>query len=267
MCFNGGSPFGFGKRAFEDERHILPCGSFLLGSFLHCELPCYLTQSPCYNQVLTGILPFDHPSRSQIAWHIRYAVEQARPRDPGQNLWLPDPVWNMITAGWNRKPEQRCELLTMHRVFLASSRQEDQGFETGESSARNSVDHPTTGLVAHTETGRQTTRTAPRIETGRQQRGKLLPRIASFFQFLRDPEPEIQRRVDEMDEAILFTVSTNPRLTRDAASREIRHARSGATGAIQPALQNVQPTPRDPNLHAHPRLFRKLGPSRIWGFC
>jgi hypothetical protein len=41
--------------------------------------------------------------------------------------------------------------------------------------------------------------TNPDIETGPQQRGKLLPRIASLFQFLRDPEPGIERVVNEMD--------------------------------------------------------------------
>jgi hypothetical protein len=37
------------------------------------------------------------------------------------------------------------------------------------------------------------------IETGLQQRGKFLPRIASLFQFLRDSEPGIERVVNEMD--------------------------------------------------------------------
>ena len=46
---------------------------------------------------------------------------------------------------------------------------------------------------------------APDIETQRQRRGEVLPRIASFFQFLRDSESEAQRRVDEMDKARLST--------------------------------------------------------------
>ena len=39
------------------------------------------------------------------------------------------------------------------------------------------------------------------ITTGRKP-GKILPRIASFFQFLQNSEPEIQRRVNEMNEVI-----------------------------------------------------------------
>jgi hypothetical protein len=42
-------------------------------------------------------------------------------------------------------------------------------------------------------------KTDPEVETGPQQRGKLLPRIASLFQFLRDSEPGIERVVNEMD--------------------------------------------------------------------
>ena len=42
------------------------------------------------------------------------------------------------------------------------------------------------------------------IETGLQQLERILPRIASFFQFLRDSEPVIQRRVNVMDEVTLL---------------------------------------------------------------
>ena len=41
--------------------------------------------------------------------------------------------------------------------------------------------------------------TNPDVETGPQQRVKLLPRVASLFQFLRDSEPGIERVVNEMD--------------------------------------------------------------------
>jgi len=39
------------------------------------------------------------------------------------------------------------------------------------------------------------------IETGQRRRGRFLPRITSLFQFLQDPEPEIERIVNEMDQA------------------------------------------------------------------
>jgi len=39
----------------------------------------------------------------------------------------------------------------------------------------------------------------------RQQSGKILPRVASFFQFLQGSESETQRRVNEMNEVSLST--------------------------------------------------------------
>ena len=38
----------------------------------------------------------------------------------------------------------------------------------------------------------------PPSQQGR--RGKILPRVSSFFQFLQDSEPETQKRVNEMNE-------------------------------------------------------------------
>jgi len=43
-----------------------------------------------------------------------------------------------------------------------------------------------------------------------QQRGKILPRVASFFQFLQDSEPEIQKRVNEINEVYFSTHPPTP---------------------------------------------------------
>jgi len=43
-----------------------------------------------------------------------------------------------------------------------------------------------------------------------QQRGKILPRVASFFQFLQDSEPEAQKRVNEMNGVCFSTVLPTP---------------------------------------------------------
>ena len=117
-----------------------------------------------------------------------------KPFRPPDNPWLQDPVWDVITAGWSREPKERCDVLSMHRAFLTASRHPDHSFGTGESS------------------GTLTIEKGPLAGTGREQRGRLLPRIASFFQFLRDSEPEVQKRVNEMDEVIFSTApSTLPR--------------------------------------------------------
>ena len=55
---------------------------------------------------------------------------------------------------------------------------------------------------------RVTTEPEGRVHNSRQereQRGKFLTRITSLFQFLRDSESEIQKRVNEMDKVGPFT--------------------------------------------------------------
>lgn len=83
-----------------------------------------------FDQVLTGILAYgDHNGTTlDIGYHVR----PRRPTDPSQNRWLQDPVWDVITTGWNRKPEQRCELSAMYRVFSKHSRQEAQNVKLGD---------------------------------------------------------------------------------------------------------------------------------------
>ena len=51
----------------------------------------------------------------------------------------------------------------------------------------------------------------------KRQRAKIIPRIASFFQFLQNSESEIQRQVNKMNEVTSFT-HILLKLTRLAAS-------------------------------------------------
>ena len=120
-----------------------------------------MTQSPRYGQVLTGILPYGGRDKANVVADIVLGKRPPRPRDPSQNQWLQDPVWDTITACWSDKPEQRPKLSVVYDVFL----------KYGQRGVRN-------------------------VEPGR-----VLPRIASLFQFLRNSEPEIERRVGEMDKA------------------------------------------------------------------
>jgi hypothetical protein len=147
-------PFGKG-------RHLLHCDDFLQRTFLCGEPLCYLTQSPHYGQVLTGILPYDGRDKAHVVADIALGKRPPRPTDPSQNQWLQDPVWDMITACWSGESERRPKLSAVYRVFLKYGRRE----------ARN------------------------------VERGKVLPRIASLFQFLRSSVPEIERIVGEMDKA------------------------------------------------------------------
>lgn len=48
----------------------------------------------------------------------------------------------------------------------------------------------------------------PGVGARQQQRGRIIPRITSLFQFLRVSEPEIERHVNEMDKAGLSRIST-----------------------------------------------------------
>ena len=113
------------------------------------------------------------------------------PKRPSHDRWLRDPVWNVIVAGWHPDPEKRCELSVMHNVFLTSSQLVVRNAESSGLSAK----HDRNPIKV------------PDMETQREQRGKVLPRIVSFFQSLRDSESGAQRRVDEIDRAGLSTLN------------------------------------------------------------
>jgi hypothetical protein len=126
-----------------------------------------MIRSPRCGQVLTGILPYDGIDRVNVFTDAALGTRPSRPMDPSQNKWLHDPVWDTISACWNGKPEERPKLSVVYRVFLRYGRREAQSV----------------GL------------------------GKVLPRIASFFQLMRNSEPEIERSVSEMDRASSSTSS------------------------------------------------------------
>ena len=130
--------------------------------------------------MLTGVLPYHvRDNYYKICEAIKRGVRPSRPTDPIQNQWLQEPVWDVIKTGWHHEPEQRCELRIVYHVFFTSGRQEIHVTGTGESNAQSNK--------------------VPDIETGQQQRGKILPRIASFLQSLRDSQSKVQRRVNEID--------------------------------------------------------------------
>jgi hypothetical protein len=91
--------------------------------FLRCE-PFYLIQSPHYNQVLTGVLPYDGNNKADVIEDIRHVKRPSRPTDPSQNQWLQDRVWNIITTCWSDKPEQRYELSVVYHVFSTPNTQD-----------------------------------------------------------------------------------------------------------------------------------------------
>jgi hypothetical protein len=95
--------------------------------FLCCELSYHSVQQPCYDQVLTGILPYDDSDKDKVVTDIRGGKRPSRPTDRSQNQWLPRPVWNVITTCWSTKPERRHELSVVYRVFSEYGRREALG--------------------------------------------------------------------------------------------------------------------------------------------
>ena len=239
----GSRPFRSYWGPFKRKRCLLSCDDLLLGKFLWCKPSCYSMRAFHCNQVLTGVLPYGGSSKSTIIDDIRSGVRPIRPVDSSKNRWLWDPVWDVITNGWSAKPERRCELSVVHHVFSMSSQQEDQDPKPGDLNIQ-------TDDLAIAERSL--------AQTGQQQRRKILPRIASFFQFLRDLESGIQRRVDEIDKARPSTLYPLPKANGDAASGRSHHVGTGATKVVQYALQNMQPTSRDPKVHAYTRLLKRL---------
>lgn len=96
-----------------------------------------MIQSSCYDQVLAGILPYHDSGHIATYRRIKGSVRLSHPAGRRQSLRLQDPVWNVITTGRSRKPEQRCELSVMHHVFSTSSQQEVQNVKLGELNTQN----------------------------------------------------------------------------------------------------------------------------------
>jgi len=164
-----------GGRHFKRERCLLLCHGFFLGMCLFWKSYYYLIQSSCYDQVLTGVLPYHERSSQEVITDTRAGKRPSRPKDSSQSRRLRDSVWGVIKAGWHDKPNRRCELSVMYRTFSSPSRQ--------------------------------------------RQLGKILPRVASFFQFLQNSESEIQRQVNEMHEV---SSSTSPLPKADVTHSVLR---------------------------------------------
>ena len=94
--------------------------------FLCCKLSYNLVQSPCYDQVLTGIFPYGSGGEDEMTYDIRRGIRPTRPTDPSQNKWLQDAVWDVITTCWSTQPEERYELSIVYHVFSKYGQREAQ---------------------------------------------------------------------------------------------------------------------------------------------
>jgi len=143
--------------SFKRERRLLSCDGFFLGMRPLWKPSYYLIQPSRYDQILTKVLPYRGSTTRDMLLSIRDGKRPSRTIDSDQNLWLQDPVWDVITSGWRDQPKRRCKLSVMYHIFSPPSQ--------------------------------------------RPQTEKILPRIASYFRFLQNSESEIQRQVNEMNEA------------------------------------------------------------------
>ena len=66
-------------------------------------------------------MPYSGSRKAYVIDDVRRARRPPRPSDPSQNQWLRDRVWDMIKTCWDEKPERRCELFVMRRVFSTPS--------------------------------------------------------------------------------------------------------------------------------------------------
>ena len=112
-----------GRRPFRSERCLFSRHVFLRGAYLCYKLSCYLIQPPRYDQVLTGIVPFEDSYVGSVVADIRLGKRPPRPTDPTRNEWLHNHVWDVITTCWSDKPEQRSGLSALHHTFLTLSPQ------------------------------------------------------------------------------------------------------------------------------------------------
>jgi hypothetical protein len=91
--------------------------------FLCCNCPTIQCNNPVTIRSSQGYCHMVTVIRSKVIADIRDGKRPSRPTDPSQNQWLQDHIWDTITTCWNDKPEQRCELSVVHRIFsMPSSR-------------------------------------------------------------------------------------------------------------------------------------------------
>jgi len=137
------------------------------------------------------VLPYDGIRNSRtVASRIKSGKRPPRPRDQDADRWLRDEVWDMISTCWSKNPKKRWKIHVVRELFLTMGH---QGADSGNGNPQN--------------TGKPN-RKFPNIEIGQQRRGRFLPRITSLLQFLQVPEPEIESRVNEMDQAGFSTSPT-----------------------------------------------------------
>jgi hypothetical protein len=67
-----------------------------------------------YYKILTGILPYGTARDGIIIFHV---VTGDRPPHPTDTQWLPDQIWDMITACWDEKRERRWDIHAVYTQF------------------------------------------------------------------------------------------------------------------------------------------------------
>jgi len=71
-----------------------------------------------------GVSPYHRSNKKDTATRICAGERPSRPTNRSQYRWLRDPVWDVIVAGWNHKPVERCGVFDMYYVFSTSSERE-----------------------------------------------------------------------------------------------------------------------------------------------
>jgi hypothetical protein len=95
--------------------------------FLCCEPSYYSVRPPCYDQVLTGILPHGDVDEYKMISSLTHGKRSFPPADQHQNQQLQDHVWDVIAACWSKKPKRRYKLSVVYRVFSGYSLQDALG--------------------------------------------------------------------------------------------------------------------------------------------
>ena len=94
-------------------------------------------QSPRYDQVLTGVLPYGGTHEVEVLRNVRFGRRSSRPTDLGENQWLQDRVWDTIETCWSNKPEQRYTLSVVYSVFSNYGQPEARNIKLGDSDTHN----------------------------------------------------------------------------------------------------------------------------------
>ena len=78
---------------------------------------CHSRVSVSHYQVLSEVLPYGSGREALIVFNIVSGKGLSRPNNPAANMWLPDPIWDVLQHCLDPNPNSRWPVKSLRRAF------------------------------------------------------------------------------------------------------------------------------------------------------